>query len=74
MSNATESEPMESHGLRLPPQMWRAIETRARLRKTDRSDWLRTKIGAVLELEPDMHDMELKDHVEHEEDCLEVTD
>lgn len=68
MSNAQikePKEPLESHGLRLLPQSWRKVERLARRKETDRSDWLRTKIEAVLELEPDLHDMDDDDHAEH---------
>lgn len=54
------NQPMESHGLRLPPQLWRQIEFRAKSGKQDRSAWLREQIDWLFSVLPEVQ-------YEHEE-------
>ena len=50
------TEPMESHGIRMPPRLWRKVETLAARQNTSRSDWLRDQIEALLSRVEDVHD------------------
>lgn len=50
-----KQEPMESHGLRLPPAMWRRIEYLARCARMDRSAFVRKQLDASLLLVPEFH-------------------
>lgn len=53
--HAMQNEVMESHGLRLPPAVWREVEARAAAKQASRSEWLRQQIEALLGRLPDLH-------------------
>jgi hypothetical protein len=41
-------EPMEAKGIRLPPEIWRAIERRAEAEEISRSQWLRQVLSGLV--------------------------
>ena len=60
-------QPMTSHGVRLAPATWRKIERLAEAAGTDRTDWLREQIEALLSRIPDVPNSHGFDSVMHGE-------
>ena len=53
---------MEANGVRLPPDLWRAIEQQAAASGVTRSEWLRRAINAFILLSPNMQTRHVHRH------------